>query len=528
MPPHRPQVTMVLRQHSHICRAFVLIAGVSALLASSVTVASAGSDLDNDGRDDLVVGVPDEDVAQVDSAGSINIFEGGAGGITARGDKLFTQASLGGTVEALDRFGNAITYGDFNGDGFDDVAVGAPTEDFGGDRDAGVVHIIYGSENGVRARNNQLVSQVGKMAGKNEAGDFFGTDLASGDIDGDGFDDLVVGVSGENVAGKIGAGAIIVAYGGRNGIKTRGSQSLSQKGRVPGVAEDYDAFGVAVAVGDFNNDGFDDVAVGAPGEGVAGQANAGNVTVLYGRSAGLNRDGRSFAQTGLVPGGNEAGDDFGNALTAGDFNGDGFDDVAVGVPGEDVGAAVDAGAVVLLLGTPAGITDAGAQFITQESGPLGASEEGDRFGRVLAAGNFNGDRLGDNSLDDLAVGSPNEGIGAFVDVGRVAVLPGSAGGLDPASATNITQGPLPKAKNENDDYLGASLRTGDFDGNNVDDLVIGSPREDVGTKRNSGVIYVAYGSTSDGLDVSGASRIHQGTRNVNGRAEAQDLFGTGL
>ena len=106
--------------------ASIALVAVASLIAAST--AAADSDLNGDGRDDLVVGLPDEAIAQVDQAVVINVIQGGANGLTARGDRLWDQADLSGTVEANDRFGNAIAYGDFDGDGRDDVAIGAPTE----------------------------------------------------------------------------------------------------------------------------------------------------------------------------------------------------------------------------------------------------------------------------------------------------------------------------------------------------------------------------------------------------------------
>jgi hypothetical protein len=131
---------------------------------------------------------------------------------------------------------------------------------------------------------------------------------------------------------------------------------------------------------DFNHDGFADLAIGAPGENDV----AGAVTVLYGAGAGLPGTGAQvFFQVGSRA---EAGDRFGSALAAGDFNGDGFADLAAGASGENVGSVPDAGTVSVLYGSAGGLTTSGGRLFTQVGS---AAETDDEFGFALAAGDFN-------------------------------------------------------------------------------------------------------------------------------------------
>lgn len=504
---------------------FVSVAIVATVVAvmAAVPAAHASSDLNGDGYDDLVVGVPDEDVAQVSNAGAVNVLFGSDEGVTPRRDLLLDQADLGGSVGAQDRTGNAIAYGDFNGDQIDDVAIGSPGEDWNGASDAGVVHVIYGSNSGPRTGTTQVLAQAGKLAGASEAGDFFGAVLESGDFNDDGFDDLVIGVPGENLRGRVSAGAIVVAYGSSSGITTSRSQQLSQRGKVPGSSEEFDFFGVALAVGDFNRDGHDDIVVGTPGEDIGSAEDAGNVTVLFGRNSGVGKgDAKSFSQNGAVPGDSEDGDAFGSALAAGDFNNDGFDDFAVGVPGEDTAAGEDVGTVVIFSGAPSGPTHENTRLIETGGAIPGGASVGEQFGSVLASGNFDNDMF-----DDLAVGSPDRTVGSNATAGRLVVIQGSASGLDTADSQSITQDVLPGGSPQAGDQLGFALRVGRFNGDGRDDLVVSSPFEDVNGKADVGVVHVIYGSGAS-LDVGTAKRIYQGTSGVKGAAEINDRFGEGL
>jgi hypothetical protein len=212
-----------------------------------------------------------------------------------------------------------------------------------------------------RTRGNLL------LQGEPYEDEYLGTSLAAGDFDGDGYQDLVVGVPHDDGRGDpqsmqwcgadpdtaasegayppIAAGSVQVLYGSVAGLVANRNELWHQdKGRVNGQRVHGDELGAAVAVGDFDGDGKADVAIGVPGKDSAGKlgsvANSGMVTVLYGGGGGLSDRGGSantfFHQdlSGML-GVREAHDRFGAALAAGDFDGDGYADLAVGVPGED-------------------------------------------------------------------------------------------------------------------------------------------------------------------------------------------------
>jgi hypothetical protein len=225
------------------------------------------------------------------------------------------------------------------------------------------------------------------VLGNVESDDRFGEALGVGDFDNDGFDDLAIGAPGEDTGGRNADGSVNVLFGSTTGLTATGDQLWGQNS--PGVlggAESNDRFGAALGVGDFNSDGFDDLAIGAPGEDTDGRNAAGGVNVLFGSAAGLTATGDQFwgQNSPGVLGGAENFDFFGDVLTVGDFDDDGFDDLAIGAPGEDIGAIANAGATTVLFGSAAGLTAADDQLWNQDSPNIrGIAETDDLFGFVL-------------------------------------------------------------------------------------------------------------------------------------------------
>ncbi len=481
-------------------------------------------DFNGDGDDDLAFGAPFEDIGTIRDAGAVNVLYGSGAGLTAGGDQLWHQrvAGVEGMAEAGDQFGFAIDCGDFNGDGHDDLAIGVPREDIGIHSNAGAVNVLYGSGAGLTAAGDQIWHQdIGGVVGMAEAGDFFGFSLASGDFDGDGFDDLAIGVPGEGIGAIVVAGAANVLYGSSAGLSAGGDQIWHQDtSGVLGVAESGDLFAISLASGDFDADGKSDLAIGVAGEDIGAIVDAGAINVLHGSAAGLTAAGDQLwhQNTGGIQGVAEARDLFGGSLASGDFNGDGREDLAIGVRWEDIGNISDAGAVNVIYGSAARLTASGDQLWHQNTcGIQGVAEAGDLFGDSLAGGDFNGD-----GRDDLAIGASGEDIRTISDAGAVNVIYGSGSGLT-AGGDQVWHQDIPGVLGlaEAGDLFGDSVASGDFNGDGSADLAIGVSGEDIGTIRDACAVNVLYGSTA-GLGAGGDQIWHQRTAGVKGMGEAFD------
>lgn len=447
-----------------------------------------------------------------------------ADGLSTNDIQLWNQDSGGilGAAEPYDRFGGPLTTGDFDGDGYEDLAVGVPAEDYAsGLENDGVVQILYGTPLGFTGRDQIWSEQMGTPT--HHSG--YGGSLAAGDFDGDGTDDLVVGIPDATVDGIANSGAVEVLYGVTGfGLATNGMQRWHQD--VVGIKDacgDNDRFGSALATGDFDGDGFDDLAIGIPNEDLNSTTNSGAVAILYGSATGITDADDLWSQDSTdIANRCEYGDAFGHSLTVGDFDGDVFGDLAVGIPYEKVNGFAEAGAAAILYGSAAGVSATGNMFLTQDAGIADTAEESDHFGYVLAAGDLNGDGFG-----DLAVGVPSEDLGSTTNAGVAQVLFGTAGGLGAANnqlwsqdSTNVG------GVAESIDYFGNSLAIGDFDRDGFDDLAIGAPSESIAAYW-VGALTILRGSAL-GPTATGSQLWHEDTPGVPGVAQAYDAFASCL
>lgn len=453
-----------------------------------------------------------------------------------------------------DNAANVAGIGDINGDGFQDFIIGGQGGDDGG-VNAGEAYVIFGGAGpfGAAVSGRQVLDTTSLSAAEgfivqgDDTGDSAGISVSgAGDVNGDGIDDLIVGATGGDDGGS-GAGEAYVVFGGTGtfGIsQTAGGQTRqvldlttlsSAEGFIVQGDTNGDQAGFSVSsAGDINGDGFDDLLVGATGGDDGGGA-AGEAYVLFGGDTGFGSAVTAGGHTrqvidltnlsaaeGFIIQGDAAGDSLGTAVSsAGDINGDGFDDILVSARlGDD--AAPNAGETYVVFGGAGtfGSAVSGRQVLdtttlgTSEGFIIQGADNSDQLGfSVSSAGDVNGD-----GIDDLIVGTPVAEDGASTpNSGEAYVVFGSTSGFGSAVTTGgairqvLDLGNLAPAdgfvviSSEANTNLGQSVSSaGDVNGDGIDDLLVGA----IGASNVTGASYIIYGSASPiGETVSGRQQL---------------------
>ncbi|MEU8678597.1 FG-GAP repeat protein [Streptomyces sp. NPDC048560] len=378
---------------------------------------------------------------------------------------------------------------DYNGDGFADLAVAAPGATVNGRAGAGYVGVVYGSTNGPATATRQILTQDSAgVPDAAEAGDAFGSALASADLDRDGYSDLVVGAATEKNGTVDRTGLLTVIWGGATGLS--GGATLL-------TGEQYDGVGRLLTAGDFDGDGFADLATVRWAD-------------LQTLSGPFTRAGAA-ASTAAYP---DVDDRRYLDLGSGDVNGDGRDDVAALT---HAGDEFDSRRIVVAAG---GATGLGA-LTAVRGGPDGYAIEG---GEHLAVGRVNGD-----AYADLVVGRAIDGYDSDMDLplargGMVTYVPGGATGAQGTKAKVFNQDSagIPGAA-ELSDGFGSSVAIGDTNGDGLGEIAVGVSGEALGTVARAGAVIVMAG-TSGGPTATGAKGFNQDTAGVAGVAEPNDRF----
>ena len=331
--------------------------------------------------------------------------------------------------------------------------------------------------------------------------------MAAGDFDGDTLLDRAFGYPRANGT----EGIVKIVYG---------SQVIEIWNRdtagVLGADASGNYFGDSIAVGDFDGDGYDDLAVGVPGDDTSAGSNIGSINILYGSSNGITG---SFDQlyTQNTPGiasQEESYDAYGEFLQAGDFDCDGHDDLAIGIPQENISSGVNGGAVNVIYGSSGGLTALDDWFHQNTSGVTGSVQTSDNFGASLLAANFTGDTFGGHACDDLLVGVPGEDIG-YSDVGAMQLFPGSSSGLNIAGDVWFRQAyQSAEGTREADDEFSTWLYGASTSGNSFADVAVRVPGD---ACEPDGIALQVFDGTSSGLNTATDELI---CVNVAGELEA--------
>ncbi|GMU94775.1 MAG: hypothetical protein AMXMBFR50_02920 [Ignavibacterium album] len=417
-----------------------------------ISVSTAG-DVNGDGYSDVIVGADWYDNGPT-YEGRAFVYHGSASGLPSianwTAESNYAYAYFGYSVS---------TAGDVNGDGYSDVIVGAYGYN-NGETNEGRVFVYHGSANGLSTTADWTTES-------NQAGAYFGRSVSTaGDVNGDGYSDVIVGADGYT-NGESNEGGAFVYHGSANGLSTTANWTTESN-------YTYAYFGKSVSTaGDVNGDGYSDVIVGAYYYG-NGQTDEGSAFVYHGSATGLSTTVNWTAES------NQVDARFGISVsTAGDVNGDGFSDVIVGAPYYDNGQT-DEGSAFVYHGSATGLSIT-ANW-TAESNQAGAF-----FGRsVSTAGDVNGD-----GYSDVIVGASEYDNGQ-TDEGRAFVYHGSSTGL--STTANWTA-----ESNQASARFGISVSTaGDVNGDGYSDVIVGADEYDNG-ETDEGRTFVYFGNDGTGL-----------------------------
>ena len=407
-------------------------------------------------------------------------------------DELIDADAIGQPI--VGELGAALVTGDWNADGFADLAIGAPGDTVAGDALAGSVAVVWGTETGPDPTGATLITldDAWIEGAVSEPGDRFGTSLAVGDLDGDMVDDLAIGAPSDGTA----AGSVVVLYGADGGFDEATEQIIAQaavladSSEVPETSEPGDRFGHALAIGDLDDDGVDDLVVGAPGEDLVvveaepEVVDTGLAIVLFGSAdetdPGVTAVGALVLGTGVDAGAaprTSAAQAFGVSLLA--VERDGSDLLVVGSLDVDRGLVI-LGDLTPQTGPPADPPAANTERRFDAADLPGDAVDPMLLGAFLAAGDLDGD-----SEPDLIVGDTAQ---VVVVYGPLDILPQppatetiSEPVPDPIVAEVFdatAEGFLPGGPSDVPAVFHAAA-LGDLDNDGVDDLVVSYTHESI-------------------------------------------------
>ena len=427
------------------------------------SVASAG-DVNGDGYADILIGAPKNDDGGTD-AGITFLILGKESGWSLNQKPSTMDASFRGEDDG-DASGYSIAgAGDVNGDGYDDILIGAYGDDDGGSF-AGITYLIFGKASGW-SRNMDLSNSNASFIGE-AAGDYSGFSVdGAGDVNGDGYDDILIGahLNDEGIGMKIGQTYLIFGKPTGWAMDTDLSNSNASFGLVGGRS----GYSVAGA-GDINRDGYSDILIGAPTNSSGGYY-SGQTYIILGKKTGWQMD-TNLSKSDASYYGENAYDEAGSSVAGiGDVNGDGYNDILIGAHNNDEGGQ-DTGQTYLILGKASGwsmgvnLSSANASFIGEELSDLSGWS-------IARTGDVNAD-----GFDDFLIGAYGNKEGG-ANAGQAYLIFGKATGW--SMDTDMSDANVSFLGEGIGDEAGRAVSgAGDVNGDGFDDILIGAPRDDTG------------------------------------------------
>ena len=491
-----------------------VINGIDLFDTTGNSVSSAG-DFNGDGFDDILIGsfLADQEQNGIFSVGETYIIFGSDAGFASPFNLSTLNGANGFVINGIDDSdfsGRSVSSaGDINGDGFDDILIGASLADPNGNSSSGETYVVFGSDGPFAASLDlsALNGANGFVINGINSFDKSGWSVSSaGDINGDGFDDILIGAFDAAPNGS-NSGESYVIFGGNAPFAASFELSLldGTNGFVINGIDMLDGSGFSVSsAGDINGDGIKDILIGANNADPNGSA-SGETYIIFGSEAGFsaNFELSSLDGTnGFVLNGINGGDESGHAVSsAGDFNGDGIDDILIGAPSSDPDSKNVAGETYVVFGSDGPF--AARLELSSLNGTNGfiinGIDEFDESGNsVSSAGDINGDGFDDILIGAYGAADPDGNSAA----GESYVIFGSdapfASSFD-LSLLNGTNGFVINGIDE-DDASGSSVASaGDINGDGFDDILIGAPGAFGNAGYSAGESYVIYGQSSNAV-----------------------------
>jgi hypothetical protein len=529
-----------------------VINGENAADLSGLSVSAAG-DVNGDGLADLIIGSRDNDANGNNSGRAYVVFGktdnapvnlsdivAGKGGFAINGG---TGLNSGSTTYGEEVGISVSSVGDLNGDGLADLLVGAPRAGY----TTGRAYVVFGKAD-TSAVNVASLGSAGYQYFGISSASFGNTVAGLGDVNGDGLNDLMIGLPGYDSSSGLNNGRAVVIFGAPTAwtASTVMNSGAAYEFGYTGATKD-DALGGTVptattgggslaAAGDFNGDGLADVIVGV-GDADPNGTSSGRAYVIYGRTniippggttttnstslADVSKGLGGFAIDGLA-----ASDYFGASATGvGDVNGDGLADLLIGARGTDVDGKPDAGRSYVIFGRTGATTSVALSDLANGIGGfvINGQSSGDASGyKVAAAGDVNGD-----GLADMLVSANAADTAGGADAGRTYVVFGTSKSAPiELSAVATGHGGFVIDGATGTDQSGASVAAaGDINGDGLADLIVSSAQADPNGLANAGATYVIFGATGGAFATTVDQVAGSGHATLTGTGASETLLG---